>query len=83
MSFKGAEVIAPEALPYKSEEMEVTVVHYQRDNIYRAGTSIEGEFDRIIQSDDKKFSCLTVAGREIRLESGILSQLSNALSNEG
>jgi aspartate kinase len=83
LSFKGAEVIAPEALPYKKEEMEVTVVHFQEENLLESGTSIEGEFKRIIDTDNTKFACLTIAGREIRLEPGILAELSNRLKQNG
>jgi len=79
LSFKGAEVVAPEALPYKTDDMEVNVVHYQSENLLETGTSIEGEFDRITNTDEKKFACLTVAGREIRLEPGILSKLTTQL----
>jgi aspartate kinase len=82
LSFKGAEVIAPEALPYKTDDMEVNVVHFQNENLLESGTSIEGEFERIINTDSKEFSCLTVAGREIRNEPGILSKLSSALEKE-
>jgi len=83
LSFKGAEVVAPEALPYKTEEMEVNVVHYQNENLLESGTSIEGEFDRITNTDDKKYCCLTVAGREIRMEPGILSKLTTSLYESG
>jgi len=79
LSFKGAEVVAPEALTYKTDDMEVNVVHYQSENLLETGTSIEGEFDRITNTDEKKFACLTVAGREIRLEPGILSKLTTQL----
>lgn len=82
LSFKGAEVIAPEALPYKEDGMEVNVVHFQNENLLKSGTSIEGEFERIINTDGKEFACLTVAGREIRNEPGILSKLSSALEKE-
>jgi aspartate kinase len=82
LSFKGAEVIAPEALPYKDDEMGVSVVHYQQENILESGTSIEGEFERILNTGENKFSCVTVAGREIRQEPGVLSKLSSKLEEQ-
>jgi len=82
LSFKGAEVIAPEALPYKTSNMQVNVVHYQNENLLESGTSIEGEFNRISNTDDKKFSALTVAGREIRLKPGIISKLTKQLHEQ-
>lgn len=83
LSFKGAEVIAPEALPYKEDGMDVTVVHFQQNNLLESGTSIEGEFERIINTDEKEFACLTIAGRKIRLEPGILAKLSTELKENG
>jgi aspartate kinase len=83
LSFKGAEVVAPEALPYKTDDMDVNVVHFQNENLLESGTSIEGEFERIINTDEKEFACLTIAGREIRLEPGILAKLSTALEENG
>jgi aspartate kinase len=82
LSFKGAEVVAPEALPYKTEDMEVNVVHYQNENLLESGTSIEGQFERITKTDEAEFACLTVAGREIRKEPGILSKLTSQLEQE-
>ncbi|PSH00709.1 MAG: aspartate kinase [Nanohaloarchaea archaeon SW_7_46_7] len=82
LSFKGAEVVAPEALPYKEDGMDVTVVHYQNADLLESGTSIEGEFERIINTDEKEFACLTVAGREIRLEPGILAKMTSAMDKE-
>jgi len=82
LSFKGAEVVAPEALPYKEDVMDVTVVHYQNADLLDSGTSIEGEFERIINTDEKEFACLTVAGREIRLEPGILAKMTSAMDKE-
>ncbi len=82
LSFKGAEVVAPEALPYKENGMEVNVVHFQNENLLECGTSIEGEFERIINTNEREFACLTVAGREIRNEPWILSKLSCALEKE-
>lgn len=79
LSFKGAEVVAPEALPYKDDNMDVNVVHFQNEDLLESGTSIEGEFERIINTDENEFACLTIAGREIRLEPGILAKLSTAL----
>jgi len=59
------------------------VVHFQNENLLESGTSIEGEFERIINTDEKEFACLTIAGREIRLEPGILAKLSTALEENG
>lgn len=82
LSFRGAEVVAPSALSYKDGNMDVRVVHYQHDDLLKGGTSIEGEFQKLIDLQENKLCCLTAAGRSIRNQSGILAQLSNALSAE-
>ncbi|MFB6127817.1 MAG: aspartate kinase [Halolamina sp.] len=82
LSFRGAEVIAPSALIYKEDALDVRVVHYQHGDLLTGGTRIEGEFDNLIDSEDEPLSCLTVAGRAIRNRPGILADLSQALHSE-
>ena len=82
LSFRGAEVVAPSALSYKGGNMDVRVVHYQHENLLTGGTSIEGEFEKLIDLQENTLCCVTVAGRAIRNQAGILADLSNALSEE-
>ncbi len=82
LSFKGAEVVSPESLAYKQEEMDVSVVHYQEEDLLKSGTSIEGEFNQIIKMEEKRLSCLTVAGREINKTPGVIGKLSSDLKTE-
>jgi len=81
LSFRGAEVIAPSALTYKNEDLGVRVIHYQHDDLLSGGTRIEGEFENIIDLLEHPISCLTVAGRSIRNQPGVLSRLTNALED--
>ncbi|WP_424017089.1 aspartate kinase [Halorientalis pallida] len=83
LSFRGAEVVAPSALTYKGEDMSVRVVHYQHGDIMTGGTSIEGQFENLIDMQEDKLACLTVAGRAVRNEPGVLSKLSTALADAG
>ncbi len=83
LSFRGAEVVAPSALRYKSGDLSVRVVHYQHEDLLTGGTSIEGEFENLTALHERELVCLTVAGRAIRNKPGILSELSQALSDEG
>ncbi|MDG5778779.1 aspartate kinase [Haloarculaceae archaeon H-GB2-1] len=83
LSFRGAEVVAPSALSYKVEGLDVRVVHYQHGDLLTGGTSIEGEFENLIDLQENQLCCLTVAGRAIRNNPGILSELSTTLSDEG
>ena len=82
LSFRGAEVVAPSALSYKSEALGVRVVHYQHGDLLTGGTRIEGQFENLIDMREEPLACLTVAGRAIRNRPGILSELSNALRKE-
>jgi aspartate kinase len=79
LSFRGAEVVAPSALSYKNESLAVRVVHYQHGNLLTGGTRIEGQFRNLIDMQEERLSCLTVAGRAIRNRPGILAELSDAL----
>ncbi|SMO32048.1 aspartate kinase [Halorubrum cibi] len=82
LSFRGAEVVAPSALSYKSEKLAVRVVHYQHGDLLRGGTRIEGQFENLIDMRETPLACLTVAGRAIRNRPGILSNLSDGLQRE-
>ncbi|WP_436936216.1 aspartate kinase [Halovenus marina] len=83
LSFRGAEVVAPSALTYKSNNLKVRVVHHQHGDLLTGGTNIEGQFKNIIDLHERELVCLTVAGRAIRNQPGILSTLSTALADEG
>ena len=80
LSFRGAEVVAPSALSYKTNDMTVRVAHYQHGDLLEGGTTIEGQFQNLIDLRETPLACLTVAGRAIRNTPGILSELSVALS---
>jgi aspartate kinase len=81
LSFRGAEVVAPSALTYKDENLDVRVVHYQHGDLLSGGTSIEGQFENIIDLRETRLACITVAGRSIRNEPGILATLSQTLGD--
>jgi aspartate kinase len=81
LSFRGAEVIAPSALAYKNEGLDVRVVHYQHGDLLEGGTKVEGEFQSLIDMQEDPLSCVTVAGRAIRNRPGVLKTLTAALSD--
>jgi len=83
LSFRGAEVVAPSALTYKSEGLSVRVVHYQHGDLLTGGTSISGEFQNLIDLYERELVCLTVAGRALRNQPGIVAKLSEALAGAG
>ncbi|MEF8775636.1 MAG: aspartate kinase [Haloarculaceae archaeon] len=80
LSFRGAEVVAPSALSYKTDDFDVRVLHYQHGDLLTGGTSIEGQFENIIDLHERELVCVTLAGRAIRNKPGILAQLSTALA---
>jgi aspartate kinase len=82
LSFRGAEVVAPSALSYKTGLMDVRVVHYQHGDLLTGGTSIEGQFQNLIDLREGRLCCITVAGRAVRNSPGILGDLSTALGEE-
>ncbi|MFC7205095.1 aspartate kinase [Haloferax namakaokahaiae] len=82
LSFRGAEVVAPSALSYKDDGLDVRVVHYQHGDLLTGGTLIEGQFNNLIDMQEEPLACLTVAGRAIRNRPGILADLSVALRDE-
>jgi aspartate kinase len=82
LSFRGAEVIAPSALSYKDEELDVRVLHYLHGDLTTGGTRIEGTFENLVDMEEDRLACITVAGRAIRNRPGILSDLSDALFEE-
>jgi aspartate kinase len=83
LSFRGAEVVAPSALSYKTGDMDVRVVHYQHGDLLTGGTSIEGQFQNLIDLREGMLSCITVAGRAIRNSPGVLAELAGALGDAG
>jgi aspartate kinase len=79
LSFRGAEVIAPSALGYKDDDLDVRVVHYQHGDLLTGGTRVEGEFQNLVDMREQALACITVAGRAIRNRPGILQELATAL----
>jgi aspartate kinase len=79
LSFRGAEVVAPSALSFKDDDLDVRVIHYQHGDLLTGGTRVEGTFENMVDMRDSPLACLTVAGRAIRNRPGIMSTLSTAL----
>jgi aspartate kinase len=79
LSFRGAEVVAPSALSFKDDQLDVRVIHYQHGDLLSGGTKIEGQFENMVDMRDSPLACLTVAGRAIRNQPGIMATLSTAL----
>ena len=83
LSFRGAEVVAPSALSYKTANLGIRVAHYQHGDLLTGGTSIEGQFQNLIDLHEGPVACVTVAGRAIRNSPGILADLASAIADAG
>jgi len=83
LSFRGAEVVAPSALSYKTDDFDVRVIHYQHGNLLSGGTDIVGEFRNLIDMRERPLACVTVAGRAIRNQAGVLGDLTSVLGASG
>jgi aspartate kinase len=74
-------VVAPSALTYKTTDFDVRVVHHQHADLMTGGTNIEGEFQNLIDLQERELACITIAGRAIRNQPGVLATLSGALAD--
>jgi aspartate kinase len=83
LSFRGAEVVAPSALSYKEDDLNVRVVHYQHGDLLSGGTRVTGKFQNLVDMRESPLACLTVAGRAIRNQTGVFHTLSKSLSESG
>tara|TARA_B100000029_G_scaffold182385_1_gene180009 strand:+ start:676 stop:1866 length:1191 start_codon:yes stop_codon:yes gene_type:complete len=81
LSFRGAEVIAPSALSYKTEEFGLRVLHYQHDGLLTGGTDVTGKFQNLIDMRERAVTGVTVAGRAVRNTPHILRDLSVILGD--
>ncbi len=81
LSFRGAEVIAPSALSYKTDKFGLRVLHYQNDGLLTGGTDVTGKFQNLIDMRERAVTGVTVAGRAVRNTPHILKDLSVILGN--
>ncbi len=80
LSERGAKVIAPSALRYKTEGTTIRVVHHEN---LEGGTIIEGSPRRQIELREEKLAAVTIAGKSILETPGLLSKVSTYLGKEG
>ena len=81
LSIRGAGVVAPSALRYKTDDMAVRVVHHEHGDVRAEGTVIEGEGTNthLIEMRDEPLAAVTVAGRSVIETPNLLSRLSTVL----
>ncbi|GKZ12396.1 aspartate kinase [Haladaptatus sp. T7] len=79
----SAEVVAPAALEYKTETTELSVVHYEHDDVLADGTDIYGEFETVLNVRDVPFAGITVSKTVSRSGSRVDGPLVETLSTAG
>lgn len=82
LTFRGAEVIAPSALTYKTDTFGLRVLHYQHDGLLSGGTDVTGKFQNLIGMRERPVAGVTVSGRSVRNTPHILRDLSVDLGSE-
>ncbi len=85
LSIRGAGVVAPSALKYKTDDMNVRIVHHEHGDIWAEGTVIEGEgkSTHLVEMRDEPLAAVTVAGRSVIDTPNLLSRLSTVLGENG
>jgi len=85
LSIRGAGVVAPSALKYKTDDMTVRIVHHEHGDIWADGTVIEGEgkSTHLVEMRDEPLAAVTVAGRSVIETPNLLSRLSTVLGENG
>lgn len=80
LAVRGAEVVTPTALEYKTEAVELGVVHYEHDDLLSDGTDVYGELDTIVSFSDAPFAGITVSGAVSESKTPICEDLVETLS---
>lgn len=80
LSARGADVVSPDALAFKNDDVSMRIVHYQRHDILSGGTVIEGAFSSFVDLREGAVVAITLAGRGLRSEPGIIEAVSARLS---
>ncbi|MFB6282422.1 MAG: aspartate kinase [Halobacteria archaeon] len=81
LSIRGAGVVAPSALRYKENGLNVRIVHHKHGDVGANGTLIEGEgvHTHVVEMRDEPLAAVTVAGRSIIETPNLLARLSSVL----
>lgn len=80
LSARGADVVAPDALALKDDDVSMRIVHYQRRDLLSGGTVVEGAFSSIVDLREGPIVAITLAGHGLRSQPGILEAVSARLT---
>lgn len=79
LSVRGADVVSPDALALKDDDLSMRIVHYQQRDLLSGGTVIEGAFSSVVDLREGPIVAITLAGRGLRSRPGIVQSLSGRL----
>lgn len=80
LSARGANVVSPDALAYKDDDIAMRIVHYQRRDILSGGTVVEGAFSSVVDLREGAVVGITLAGQGLRSQPGIIETISSRLT---
>jgi aspartate kinase len=81
----GAQVLHPRAMNYKDPEIDAKLIHFRHGSLSARGTTIVGPMgdERGVRLYDKPLAMLTIIGKQMQLEAGILVKAATPLSRAG
>lgn len=84
MASRGARVVHPRALRYKTESCRIRVVDYRKqESLAETGTSVLGTSTPSLDCRPGALSMLTLVGKELGARTGILGELATELGKAG
>ena len=79
---RGAKVIHPNALRFKTPKMRSKVIHFRHGNLDVEGTEIVGYFEKRATLHKEKLSMITVVGDDIMVTPGLLDKIISPLAEK-
>jgi len=81
----GAQVLHPRAMNYKDPNIDAKVIHFRHGSLSAKGTTIVGPIgdEMGVRLYDKPLAMLTIIGKQMQLEPGILVKAATPLSKVG
>jgi len=82
LASKGAKVLHPNALRYKTPEMKAKIVHFRHGDLNAPGTEIVGFPQQEVILQKERLKTVTIVGEKILQTPGLLSKISRALADD-
>lgn len=79
LSLRGADVVSPDALALKDDDVGMRIVHYQQGDLLTGGTVVEGSFSSVVDLREGPIVAITIAGHALRSRPGIVERLTAQL----